>query len=79
MLTALALLAMSTSGCATAVSSACPQEVAYSRQQQEAAADELDQFRKLNGDVGIIACHYMPDYGRLRDQARACRGVPVKS
>lgn len=66
---ALALLTMSTSGCATAVSSACPHEVAYSRQQQEQAADELDRM-----PAGIVRDRFMPDYARLRDQARACRG-----
>jgi len=67
---ALALLTMSTSGCATENSSAaCPREVAYSRQQQEQAADELAGM-----PAGIVRDRFMPDYGRLRDQARACRG-----
>ena len=66
---ALALLTMSASGCATAVSSACPHEVAYSRQQQDQAADELEGMA-----AGIVRDRFMPDYGRLRAQARACRG-----
>lgn len=74
MLAALALLAMSTSGCATAVSSACPREVDYSRQQQEQAADELSRM-----EPGIVRDRLIPDYSRLRDQSRACRGVKVKA
>lgn len=69
-LTALALLTMSTSGCATAVSSACPREVAYTAEQELQAADELAILPR----EGLIRGTFMPDYGRLRDQARACRG-----
>ena len=69
MLAALALLAMSTSGCATASSNACPREVVYSRQQQELAAEELATMA-----AGIVRDQFVPDYSRLRDQARACRG-----
>ncbi|MCX7360466.1 MAG: hypothetical protein NTV97_01020 [Alphaproteobacteria bacterium] len=43
--------------------------MAYSRQQQEQAADELAGM-----PAGIVRDRFMPDYGRLRDQARACRG-----
>lgn len=68
---ALALLTMSMSGCAGVVSSACPREVDYTPAQETAAADEL---LKLPRD-GLIRGLFMPDYGRLRDQARACRGV----
>lgn len=75
---ALALLMLSTAGCATANSSsappACPREVEYSRQQQEAAADEMDEIRKMLGRDGMVVGQFMPDYGRLRDQTRACRG-----
>lgn len=66
-----------TSGCATAVSSAppaCPREVEYSRQQQEQAADEQAEITKALGYTGIIVGRFIPDYGRLRDQSRACRG-----
>jgi hypothetical protein len=65
----LALLTMSTAGCATAVSNACPREVDYSPEQQAKAADEL---AALSRD-GMVRGTMMPDYGRLRDQARACR------
>ncbi|MCX7364193.1 MAG: hypothetical protein NTV97_20465 [Alphaproteobacteria bacterium] len=70
MLMALALLTMSTSGCATAVSSACPHEVAYTPEQEMQAADELGVLPR----DGMIRGTFLPDYGRLRDQARACRG-----
>jgi hypothetical protein len=66
----LVLLTTLTAGCGTAVSSACPREVEYSAEQQRQAADELSALPR-NGTVrGVM----MPDYGRLRDQARACRG-----
>ena len=69
---ALALLTMSTAGCATAVSSACPREVEYSTEQQKQAANELLALPRDGRVRGVM----MPDYGRLRDQARTCRGVP---
>jgi hypothetical protein len=68
-LVALALLTTSTAGCATAVSSACPREVEYSAEQQRQAADELSALPR----EGMVRGVMMPDYGRLRDQARACR------
>jgi hypothetical protein len=61
---------MSIGGCATAVSSACPREVEYSAEQQRRAADELSTLPR----DGMVRGMMMPDYGRLRDQARACRG-----
>ena len=67
----LALLTMSIAGCATAVSSACPREVEYSAEQQRRAADELSMLPR----DGMVRGTMMPDYGRLRNQARACRGV----
>lgn len=68
----LAFLMTSTAGCATASSSgACPREVEYSTQQQRRAADELSALPR----DGMVRGTMMPDYGRLRDQARACRGV----
>lgn len=73
-LLALALLAMSTSGCATVVSRACPREVEYSREVEKTAAAELDDMAKI-GVGPTIRNQFMPDYGRLRDQARACRGA----
>lgn len=69
MLMVLALLTMSTAGCATAVSSACPREVEYSAEQQRRAADELSVLPR----DGMVRGTMMPDYGRLRDQTRACR------
>jgi hypothetical protein len=66
---ALALLTTSIAGCATAVSSACPREVEYSAAQQRRAADELSALPR----DGIVRGVMIPDYGRLRDQARACR------
>lgn len=68
---ALALLTMSIAGCATAPSSgACPREVEYSAEQQRRAADELATLPR----DGMVRAVMIPDYGRLRDQARACRG-----
>jgi hypothetical protein len=70
-LTALALLTTSIAGCATAPSDgACPREVEYSAQQQRRAADELSTLPR----DGMVRGTMMADYGRLRDQARACRG-----
>ena len=68
-LTALALLMTSIAGCATAVSNACPREVDYSASQQYQAAEELSALPR----DGMVRGVMMPDYGRLRDQARACR------
>ena len=60
------------SACATAPSSipACPREVEYTAAQQIKAADEL----LVLPESGMIRGTMMPDYGRLRAQARACRG-----
>lgn len=73
-LKALALATMSIAGCTTAPSEpprvVCPHEVAYSKELQAEAAGELAALPK----DGIIRGRFMPDYGRLRDQARACRG-----
>ena len=70
----LALATTLISGCMTAPSEpprvVCPREVEYSRELQAAAADELAALPK----DGVIRGRFMPDYGRLRDQARACRG-----
>ena len=70
-LAVLALLTMSIAGCATAVSSACPREVDYSAEQQQRAADELAALPR----DGMVRGVMMPDYGRLRDQTRACRSA----
>lgn len=69
-LAALALPLMLIAGCQTVPSSACPREVEYSPEQQKQAAIEL-QALPLGS---VIRGNFMPDYGRLRDQARACRG-----
>lgn len=70
-LAVLVLLTLSTSGCETASSSACPREVDYTAAQQNQAAAELQALPR----DGMIRGTFMPDYGRLRDQARACRGA----
>lgn len=70
----LALLMTLMSACAPVVSEAprpvCPREVEYSAEVQARAADELAALPK----DGIIRGRFMPDYSRLRDQARSCRG-----
>ncbi|MFZ5784722.1 MAG: hypothetical protein ACOY4R_31385 [Pseudomonadota bacterium] len=66
---ALALLTMSIAGCATAPSDVCPVVVEYSAEQQRHAAEELASLPR----DGVVRGRMMPDYGRLRDQARACR------
>lgn len=58
------------SACTTAPSEACPREVDYSPEQMKRAAVELSTMPRDS----IIRGTFMPDYGRLRDQARACRG-----
>ena len=69
-LLALTLLAMSTSSCATANSEpVCPQIIEYSKAEQTRAADEL---LALPPD-GIVRAKFMPDYGRMRAEVRACR------
>jgi hypothetical protein len=67
----LALLTMSTAGCTTARSDVCPREVEYSLAQQQQAAEELMSLPR----DGVVRGTMMPDYGRLRDQARACRSA----
>jgi hypothetical protein len=62
---------MLTSGCAMASSNICPREVEYSAETQRRAADELQALPR----DGIVRGVMMPDYGRLRDQVRACRGA----
>ena len=73
-------LMLSIGACATATSSppaACPCEIEYSRQQQEAAADEMEEIRRLLGRDGIVVGQFIPDYGRLEDQVRACRNAAL--
>lgn len=47
---------------------ACPVEKTYTREELRQAADALDR-------ADPILQGFMVDYGRLRDKARACRGV----
>ena len=69
MLAALVLLTMSLTACETGGSSACPREVEYSAE---------FQGQLLGALIALPAGHVlgvaMADYGRLRDQTRACRG-----
>lgn len=68
---ALALLTMLLSGCATALSSACPREVEYSREFLSRLAEETRALAP-GAALGVA----MADFGRLRDQTRACRAAP---
>lgn len=68
MLLVLGTLATLLSGCADAISSACPQEVAYSAEFQGRLLGEVVAL-PAGAALGVA----MADYGRLRDQARACR------
>lgn len=70
-LAVLALLTTSIAACGTGPSSVCPREVEYSAEQQRQAADELATLPRDS----VMRSVMMPDYGRLRDQARACRGL----
>lgn len=67
---ALMILMPLISGCATATFDprACPVEKTYSAAEQTKIADEL----KTSGPALKSA---FVDYGKLRDKARACRGV----
>ena len=64
----LALLAMLSTGCESTTSSACPREVAYTAAFQDQLAAESAVLAP-GAALGVA----MADYGRLRDQARACR------
>ena len=67
----LTLLTMSISACATAGSEpVCPQLIEYTKAEQIRAADEL----KTLPESSIVRSKFMPDYGRMRGEARACRG-----
>ncbi len=71
-LPALVLLTMLTSACATASSDVvCPQLIEYSPEIQRQAADEL----KTLPPTGVIRSRFMPDYGTMRGEVRACRKV----
>ena len=64
---------MSTAACAPAASKiplpVCPQIVEYGPADQAKAADEL---QGLPAD-GVVRTRFMPDYGRMRAEVRACR------
>lgn len=47
---------------------ACPREKTYTPEQQAQIAEGLDKSPRIIQGVVV-------DYGRLRDQARACRGA----
>lgn len=69
-----ALLMMLIAACATVVSKTplpvCPQIVEYSAADQAKAADELQRLPA----GGVVRARFMPDYGRMRAEVRACRG-----
>lgn len=61
-------------GCATATSEqpprlVCPEIVAYSKETQKRAADELDTL-----PPGSAVAELVGDYLQLRDRIRVCRG-----
>lgn len=70
----LGLLMMSTAACGTVPSKVplpvCPQIVEYSATDQARAADELQRLPAS----GVVRARFMPDYGRMRAEVRACRG-----
>lgn len=67
---ALILLTMLTGACATASSNpVCPQIVEYTKEEQAAAAGELATLPAN----AIVRAKFMPDYGRMRAEVRACR------
>ena len=77
-LAALAIAAISLTGCATATSeprtaTVCPPVVEYSQELQARAADELD----LLPDGSAIA-EMLSDYSVMRDQAPACSPLSEK-
>lgn len=67
---ALIPMTMLLASCQTAVfdARACPTERAYSKAEQQKLAAELRS-------AGPALRSAMVDYGKLRDKARACRGV----
>jgi hypothetical protein len=71
----LGLLLLLISGCGPEPSKltmpACPSLPESTLDQQVQAADELAAMP----DGGIVKGLFMPDYGRMRDGTRACRGV----
>jgi hypothetical protein len=53
----------------------CPAIVEYSKADQAQARSELDELP----EGSIVRNHFMPDYGRLRDQVRACQAMANSS
>lgn len=75
-LAALAIVAISLTGCATGgseprIATVCPPVVEYSRAFQARLADEI-----LHLPPGAALERAMLDYAKLRDQAQACRRLP---
>lgn len=71
-LLALALATTSISACQTANSDVvCPQLIEYSPEVQRQAAAELQGLPP----GGVIRSRFMPDYGTMRGEVRACRKV----
>lgn len=69
MLVGLATLMLSIGGCSGEISDpACPTIVEYDTATQAKAAAELRAM-----EPGVVRDRFVPDYGRLRDQVRACR------
>ena len=69
-LLALTLPMMLTAACATAVfEPVCPALPEYTLEIQRQAADELAALPK----DGVVRGRMMPDYGRMRNEVRACR------
>lgn len=56
-------------GCAQGISSVCPSLVSYSPAFQDRLAGEVAALPSDDPLVTVVA-----DYGRLRDQTRACQG-----
>ncbi len=64
-------LLLALSACApTTIKLICPPIVSYTAAEQAQAADELEAMP----EGSIIRGRFMPDYGKLRAQIRACRG-----
>lgn len=65
---AIVVLGLVLSGCFVAFDArGCPQERKYTRAEQAAISAALDKSPRVVQNVIV-------DYGKLRDQARACRG-----
>lgn len=68
------LLILGLSRCTTVVPGpGCPSLVQYDAATQARAAAEL-RYLEETGVAPTLVDTFIPDYGRLRDQVRACRG-----